>query len=45
MVNYFDAGMPDPVKMTTQERAYNSPIWYTPEAVEPREGQMRNVAS
>ena len=24
------AGMPDQVKMTTQERAYTSPIWYTP---------------
>ncbi len=35
MVNHFDAGMPDPVKMTMPQRAYTSPIWCTPEAVEP----------
>ncbi len=28
--NYFDVDMPDEVPMVTQERAYTSPIWYTP---------------
>ena len=27
----FDLDMPDHVPMTTTERAYSSPIWYTPE--------------
>ncbi len=26
----FGVRMPDQVQMTTQERAYTSPIWYTP---------------
>jgi len=26
----FDITMPDEVPMITQERAYTSPIWYTP---------------
>ena len=26
----FDVDMPPDVPMTTQERAYTSPIWYTP---------------
>ena len=26
----FGVRMPDQAKMTTQERAYASPIWYTP---------------
>ena len=26
----FGVRMPDHVEMTTQERAYTSPIWYTP---------------
>ena len=27
---YFAEKMPPEVPMTTQERAYTSPIWYTP---------------
>ena len=27
---YFDVKMPPEVPMTTTERAYTSPIWYTP---------------
>ena len=27
---FFDIDMPDEVPMTTQDRAYTSPIWYTP---------------
>lgn len=29
---YFKVKMPQEVPMITQERAYTSPIWYTPEA-------------
>jgi hypothetical protein len=28
----FNLDLPDEVKMTTQERAYTSPIWYTPDS-------------
>jgi hypothetical protein len=28
---YYEVKMPEEVAMTTQERAYTSPIWYTPE--------------
>lgn len=28
---YYEVNMPEEVAMTTQERAYTSPIWYTPE--------------
>jgi hypothetical protein len=27
---FYGIEMPDDVAMTTQERAYTSPIWYTP---------------
>jgi len=27
---YYEIDMPDEVPMTTTERAYTSPIWYTP---------------
>ncbi len=30
-VKYFDIKMPSKVPMTHTERAYTSPIWYTPE--------------
>ena len=28
--NFFGIDMPDDVAMTVQDRAYTSPIWYTP---------------
>ncbi len=28
--NFFKIEMPEGAEMTTQERAYTSPIWYTP---------------
>jgi hypothetical protein len=27
---FFDFDMPDEVTMTVQDRAYTSPVWYTP---------------
>ncbi len=29
-VKYFGLDVPDDIPMTTQERVYTSPIWYTP---------------